>query len=279
MTFQRRSILCPKCRALISGDEPRCPHCGFRRPGSWWNRFLVKSFREADQIVKGIIYVNIGMYGIALLLNPASVSFSLNPFSLLSLSNRSLLLLGATGSIPIDQFHRWWTLISANYLHGSILHLLFNLLAFKQLAPLIVREFGYYRMMSIYTLGGTTGFFVSYLVGIPFTIGASAAVCSLIGAAIYYSKSRGGIYGQVLYRQLGAWAIGILIFGLIVPGINNWGHGGGFLAGILAAYLLGYAESMKETRFHRFLGMTCIIVTAAVLSWAIITSVIARFWI
>jgi rhomboid protease GluP len=144
--------------------------------------------------------------------------------------------------MPIGQYNRWWTLISANYLHGGVLHLVFNLLAFKQLASFTLREYGAYRMVSIYTFGGMMGFLVSTLAGVPFTIGASAAVCSLIGSAIYYSKHRGGAYGQALYRQLGGWALGIFLFGLIVPGINNWAHGGGFLAGIAAAHWLSYHE-------------------------------------
>jgi rhomboid protease GluP len=207
------------------------------------------------------------------------MSLSLNPFSFLSPSNASLLLLGATGSIPIEQFHRWWTLISANYLHGGVLHLVFNLLAFRQLAPLIVHEFGPYRMVSIYTVGGISGFFVSYLAGIHFTIGASAAVCSLIGAAMYYGKKRGGVYGQALYKQISGWAMGIFIFGIVVPGINNWAHGGGFLAGIAMAHLLGYDERRRESLFHRFLGVACVIGTAIVLCWAIVTTIIARFFV
>jgi len=66
--------------------------------------------------------------------------------------------LGATGTIPIDALNRWWTLISANYLHGNILHIFFNMFAFKQIAPLVVQEYGVYRMFVLYTLGGAIGF-------------------------------------------------------------------------------------------------------------------------
>jgi rhomboid protease GluP len=277
MVSRRQSILCPRCRSLISLDESRCPHCGLRRPGSLWNRFLGRRPRDDDQFVRTVIYANIAMYVFSLILNPTAINLSLNPLSLLSPSNASLLLLGGTGKIPIDAYHRWWTLVSANYLHGGILHLLFNLFAFRQVAPLVVQEYGSYRMFSIYTIGGTAGFVVSYLAGVGFTIGASAAICSLIGAAMYYGRSRGGYYGQTIYRQLGGWAIAILVFGLIMPGINNWAHGGGFLAGIAIAYLLGYAEKRRETGSHRLLGVACIVLSAAVLGWAVVTSMIVRF--
>jgi rhomboid protease GluP len=228
-------------------------------------------------LIRAVVYANIAMYGFSLLLNPTAINFSLNPFSLLAPSNGSLLLLGATGKIPIASFHRWWSLVSANYLHGSVLHLVFNLIAFRQVAPMVGQEYGSHRMFVIYTVGGIAGFFVSYLAGIPFTIGASAAICSLIGAAMYYGKSRGGIYGQAIYRQLGAWVVAIFAFGFIMPEINNWAHGGGFLAGIGLAMLLGYHEKKVETRFHRLAGIGCLILSAAVLGWAVLTSMIIRF--
>jgi rhomboid protease GluP len=94
---------------------------------------------------------------------------------------------------------------------------------------------------------------------------------------MYYGKSRGGYYGQAIYGQLAGWAVGIFVFGLIVPGINNWAHGGGFLAGIGIGYLLGYDEKRGETRYHRLLGIGCIVLSAAVLGWAVVGSIVIRF--
>ena len=51
----------------------------------------------------------------------------------------------------------------------------------------------------------------------------------IAGALFFYGYTRGGIYGQVLYKQIGGWIVFLFIFGLIVPGINNWGHGGGIV--------------------------------------------------
>ena len=91
----------------------------------------------------------------------------------------------------------------------------------------------------------------------PLTIGASAAVCALIGAALYYGKSRGGRYGQAIYRQVIGWVVGLFAFGLIVPGINNWGHGGGILGGILIGYLLGYHEKRQPRAYHKLIAGIC----------------------
>jgi rhomboid protease GluP len=274
---KRQSILCPNCRKLISKDETRCPHCGTRSPGRWWkNNFWTSGMQGGDQLVKMIVYVNIGMYALSILFNPRSTVMSFNPLTTFAPAQKSLLLLGATGTLPIDQLHRWWTILSANYLHGGILHILFNMVAFWQLAPLIIQEYGTYRMFVIYTVSGLFGYWVSYLAEIAFTIGASAAVCGLIGAALFYGKSRGGSYGQALYKQVGGWAVGIFIFGLLVPGINNWGHGGGILAGILLGLLIGYQEQRKENIYHKLLAGGCAVLTVMVLIWAVTSGLYYR---
>jgi rhomboid protease GluP len=205
------------------------------------------------------------------------MGLSANPFMFLSPSNGALLLLGSTGTIPIDQGHRWWTLVSANYLHGGILHIVFNMIALRQIGPLVLREYGANRLIGLYTLGGIFGFLVSYFAGVRFTLGASAAVCSLIGASLYYGKSRGGAYGQAIYKQVSGWVLGLFLFGFLVPGINNWGHGGGIVGGIILGYLLGYNERTRENLFHRSLATVCVVLTVAVLAWATLSSVYYRF--
>ena len=269
---QRRSILCPNCRRLISGDETSCPYCGLKKPASLWQRLLGRGLHDGDQLLKILIGVNVVMYVLSLLLSARSTGFSLNPLFFLSPDSRSLLLLGASGHIPIDRLHRWWSLVSANYLHGSIMHIFFNMIALKQLGPLVLQEYGNSRMFIIYTLSGVCGFFVSYLAGVTFTIGASAAVCGLIGSALYFGKSRGGTYGQTIFRQIGGWAIAIFMFGFFVPAINNWAHGGGMLAGVALAFLLGYRERSRERQVHKIAALCCVFITGLVLLWAILSS-------
>lgn len=223
-----------------------------------------------DWLVKAIITINLVYFTISVLLSirGAGVSGFLSP------SQGSLLLLGATGTYPIDYYGRYWTLISANYLHGGILHIVFNLMALSQLAPKVISEYGSSRMFSIYSIGGVIGYVVSYMAGVPFTIGASAAVCGLIGALLYYGKSRGGVYGGALYREVSGWVISLFMFGLIFPGINNWAHGGGILGGIIAGALIGYNERRRENNFDHALALLCGLVTISVLGWAVMRAYI-----
>ncbi len=266
---KNNSMLCPNCRRLISRGIERCPYCDLRNPSSWWkNSFLPSKLFSAENIVHTIIYTNVVMFVLSLLLIPNHMGFHFSPFNFLSPSDSSLLLLGSTGTVPISQLGHWWSLLSANYLHGSLLHIVFNMIALNQIGPLVLQEYGKNRLIIIYTFGGVLGFILSSLVGIPFTIGASAAVCSLIGAMLFYGKHRGGAFGQAVYSQIGGWAIGIGVFGFVIPGINNWGHGGGMAAGALLGYLLGYKENKRETMSQKYLASICIVATLITLVYA-----------
>ena len=275
---KRKSILCPNCRKLISTDERRCPHCGMQSPGARWkNNPLTRGWGSGEQLIRMLIFTNIGMYVLSIIVDPQFSSGGFNPLRLFGPSLLSLQAMGATGAAWIHQTSGWWTLIAANYLHGSVLHIFFNMFALFQISPLIVQIFGPYRYFALYTLSGVGGFLVSYLAGIPSTIGASAALCGLIGAAIYYGKNRGGPFGQAVFRQIGGWAIGLLLFGFLVPGVNNWAHIGGMLSGALCALLLGYTEKSRERLVHRVLAGGCVVMTVLVLLFSVIRGLALLF--
>ena len=271
-----RAILCPHCRRLIGSEETVCSWCGTSRANPWWKALAwTRGSLGNNWPVQTIIIANVVFYIFSLILT-RNHSFTLNPLGLLSPGQTSLLLLGATGTVPIDEYGRYWSLLSANYLHGGLLHIAFNLMAFRQIAPWVSQEYGASRMFTIYTIGGVGGYIVSYLAGVPFTIGASAAICALIGSLLYFGKARGGTYGTMVYREVSGWVISLVLFGFIVPGINNWAHGGGILSGILLGMLLGYGEQRRETQMHRTIGIACGVATVACLAFAAVGSAAFR---
>ncbi len=271
MSSERKSILCPNCRKLISVDEPECPYCGLKRPGLHNAAGAVRKIFFGTNPVMAIIYINIAYYVLSLFLGVVSNE---GPVNFFSPSNQSLFLLGASGTYPVIIEHRFWTLISASFLHGGILHIGFNMMALYQLGPFILSEFGFHRFINLYIITGICGFATSVLFGVPFTIGASASVCGLIGAIIYYGKSRGGSYGEAIYKQAIGWVIGLIFFGLIFPGINNWAHGGGLLSGIALSFLMGYNDNKPESAWSKILAFACILLTAIILIWAVISSLL-----
>jgi len=271
MSSGRKSILCPNCRKLISRDEPACPYCGLIRPGLHNTAGVIRKIFLGSDPVRTIIYVNIVFYVLSLFLGGISTEGSLN---FMSPSSQSLFLLGASGTIPVIGAHRYWTLISASFLHGGILHIAFNMMALYQLGPFVLREFGFHRFINLYIITGICGFAVSVLFGVPFTIGASASICGLIGAIIYFGKSRGDHYGEIIYKEAMGWVVGLIVFGLIFSGINNWAHGGGILSGIGLAFLMGYNDSKQESAWIKLLAYACILITVLVLIWAVANSML-----
>ena len=252
---------------MIDSNESSCTWCGAERPASRATlASLFSGGRDGKWQINAIIAANAAYYLLSLVLSRHG-GFSANPLSFLSPDQRSLFLLGATGTVPVLQFGRFWTLIAASYLHGGLLHIFFNMMALRQIGPWVSSEFGPSRMFIIYTVSGITGYLASCLAGVSLTIGASASVCGLIGALFFFGKSRGGSYGAAVSREVSGWLISLVLFGLVMPGINNWGHGGGIVGGALLAKLLGYQERGAERGGHTLLALLLALATVMVLAW------------
>ncbi len=203
----------------------------------------------------------------------------LTPSGLFSVNNERLLAFGASGILPVFRFGRWWTVLSAGWLHANLLHIAFNVYGLWQIAPAIEKIYGTGRSWIIYTLSGATGFALSSLsVFVPgcvgrvlgyggTTVGASAALFGLLGALLHYSRRTGM---RALGQMVWSWALPMFVFGLM-PGlhIDNWAHLGGFAGGWLLSYLL---DPLKPERLdHLIGGVLCLLASAGAIVWSIVT--------
>jgi rhomboid protease GluP len=269
--FRQRSgsSLCYACGKLNRVDASTCFYCGRRNPGLWgFGPTLGRLIGHMD--FAGLVTViAVTAYVASLLLDPRGLRLSSSPFDFLSPTGRALNILGMAGAIPWDA-GRWWTVLTAIYLHGSLLHLVFNVLWIRQMAPDVEEVYGHARFIAIFTLSGALGFLASNAVGVGFTLGASGGIFGLFGAMVYYGRQRGGIFGQAVLRQYGTWALVIFVMGF-VPGmhVNNWGHAGGFAGGFLSALLLGAGEHRPERGGHRVLAAMCLGITAVAFGLAL----------
>jgi rhomboid protease GluP len=268
------SSLCYACGKLNRIDIARCFHCGAPRPGLWgfapWLAWLTRrlSFGRLVSVVCVVAYLA------ALALDPQAALRPRGFLGALAPSGAALDTLGMTGAYAWAQ-GRWWTLVTAIYLHGGILHLVFNVLWINQLAPAVEDVYGRARLVAIFTVAGVLGFVVTVLVGVPFSVGASGAVFGLLGALVFYGRHRGGWFGVAVFRQYGQWALVLFILGFLMPGVNNLAHAGGFAGGYVAAQLLGYGERAPERGGHQLAAVAAIALTA--LSFALtIWSALAR---
>ena len=266
------SSLCYACGKLNRVDAAVCFYCGRRHPGLWGFAPLLGRVVGELAFARIVTAVCVAAYAAALVLDPAAALRPRGLFGLLAPSSTALLALGMTGALAWD-LGQWWTLFTAMYLHGSLLHIVFNLLWINQLAPAVEGLFGRARLVLVFTAGGVAGFILSNAAGVPATIGASGAVFGLLGAMVRYGRSRGGIFGMAVFRQYWQWSLVLFVMGFLMPGVNNLAHAGGFFGGYLAAAVVGHGEQRREGGLHRLAAMATLAVTALSFGLAVWTAV------
>ncbi|MFH2058682.1 MAG: rhomboid family intramembrane serine protease [Pseudomonadota bacterium] len=221
-----------------------------------------------------MIVINVIMFIVSLIYSGKNIGLTLNPLFAFTPSMDVLTFLGASGRHPIELFETWWSLITANWLHGSLLHIIFNMMALRTVAPLVIKEFGFCRMFSIFTLTGISGFLLSYAGNVYMTIGASSGLCGLIGAALYFGKSRGGEWGKLVYKQTSGWVFSLILVGFLIPNINNYAHAGGLFSGIVFGWVFGYQEKRKESFFDLILALFFTAITLFLLARSVLSGFI-----
>jgi rhomboid protease GluP len=208
------------------------------------------------------------MYALTLIASRGDVGGA-SLFGLLSPNNTSLLLFGASGAVPVFLLDRWWTVLSAGWLHGGLLHIFFNLYWVRLLAPAVSDLYGPGRLVIIYTVGGVVGFALTTFAGayfqfMPFaalrgasmTVGASASIFGLLGALVYYGRRTGS---SGTYRFAMQYAAFMFVFGLIMPGVDNYAHAGGFLGGYVVGQMLD--PLTPERVNHMAWALVCIVLS------------------
>jgi rhomboid protease GluP len=252
------AILCPRCHKLISDDVPRCHHCGLVRPGMFGLASRLRQLGLHLDFPHLITVLCVALYVVSLLLD---LSALLNPrgmMEILAPSGRASFDAGASGFLPVYRFGRWWTVITAIYLHGNLLHILFNMMWVRQLGPVVEQLFGTWRLFVIFTISGAVGFVASSTMGAQLTLGASGSIFGLLAAAIAYGRRTGQ---DMFTRQFLSWALIMFVFGFIVPGIDNWAHGGGFVGGYVTAWFFGRSQDDREGLGAYLLGGACAVLT------------------
>jgi len=266
------SVVCPSCGTLVGVNDQQCLTCGRRNPGLWgFGPFLNRLGRDLG-FTQFVIGACITLYMLMLISDPNGISTG-GLFNFLSPSSRTLFLFGESGALPVFAFGRWWTVLTAGWLHAGLLHIFFNLMWIRQLAPATSEMYGPSRMIIIYTIAGITGFTASTLAGafLPalggagFTVGASAPIFGLLGALVYYGRRTGS---SVVGDQAKSWAVALFIFGFLFRGVDNWAHLGGFVGGYVISKLL---DPLRPERVdHLIAALVCLIVTAAAIVFSIV---------
>jgi rhomboid protease GluP len=269
------AVVCASCGVLVGVNDDRCYNCGRRNPGLWGYGPALRSLGQDMGFVPLVMGGTIILFALSLLLSRGEMQMlTLSP------NNAILFLLGEAGAVPVFQYGRWWTLLTAGWLHGGVLHIFFNVLWIRQLGPAVAELYGPARMIIIYTLSSVAGFALSsvageflwwmpvyFLRGAQYTVGASAAIFGLLGAAVYYGRRTGSSHASRIGLQ---YALIMGVFGLIFPGVDNYAHAGGFAGGYLTSMLL---DPLKPERVDHMIGAAvCLLATLIAIVASVVTA-------
>lgn len=252
--------MCPNCRAFISTDDRVCPYCNtevaprvtMRRVSSDALGGMIPHARFATVV---IMLINTGLY-IATGVASSHVGGGLSEPDL-----RTLVDFGAKYAPAVAE-GQWWRLITAGFLHGSLLHILMNMWVLFDLGAQVDDLMGTSRFLAVYLISNVTGFTASlFFVPAP-SLGASAAIFGLIGAMIGLGLRERTTRGAAIFRFYSRWAIYGIVLSFI-PGTDIAAHLGGLVGGFVVGYIAGspgYLPALE--RAWQAIAGVCVGVTA-----------------
>ncbi len=157
-------------------------------------------------------------------------SFNFDPYT--------LIIFGAKYN-PMIASGQYYRLLTAMFLHSDITHLLLNMYALNILGKNIEIVYGKFKFIIIFLVAGIFGSLGSFIFNDSISVGASGAIFGLFGAYLYLYFSRPYIFHRKQLINL-LTIIGInLMFGILVPNIDNWGHIWGLIGGFIISWAIG----------------------------------------
>ncbi len=142
----------------------------------------------------------------------------------------------------------YWRLITPVFLHGSLMHIAFNMYALYALGPQLERFYGSWQFLLLYLTCGFGGVVASFVFTTAPSVGASTAIFGLLGAHGIFAYLNQKTFGERAKRSLRS-VVQIAAINLLIgftPGIDNWGHFGGLVAGAIVGWFGGPVFKIAE---------------------------------
>jgi rhomboid protease GluP len=241
----QRPRLCPACRALVGSTASKCHECGAS---------LNYSLAAASQSLSGLLpadfpvtyslmIANLLMFTVTVMASVESGNFSWMG----DVDGNILRRLGAMVPFNIVVMGEWWRLVMPIFLHGGLLHILFNCWVLADIGRMVEETYGSPRYLFIYVVTGIASFYVSMRWSIfaygggAWSIGASGSLMGLMGLIIAMTKRRGGAYARMIRSRIIQWVIYIFVLGFFFRA-DHAAH----LGGLAAGYMLGLFFADRE---------------------------------
>jgi membrane associated rhomboid family serine protease len=151
--------------------------------------------------------------------------------------NFALWRFGSEWSPDILDNHQWWRLVTSTFLHGGVVHLAMNMVSLWSVGVYLEDTLGKAKTLLLYLVLGFAASAVSVWWhtqdgGVANSVGASGAICGLIGVAIGFSLRHRNAARHMQSHYVG-WAIWIVLIGFSGMRIDNSAHAGGLVCGVL----------------------------------------------
>lgn len=135
----------------------------------------------------------------------------------------------------------FWRLLTPVFLHGSLIHIAFNMYALYVIGVGLERYYGHKRFLLLYFLAGFSGNLASFIFTPEPSLGASTAIFGLVaaqGVFVYKNKFLFGKNARSMLTNILSIILVNLALGLS-PRIDNWGHLGGLVGGLFFSWFAG----------------------------------------
>lgn len=242
---------CPSCGALITPQLARCRQCGTYLHGTQLEGLLFERLLPAPLRASpgtGLLFVMVAFFFVV-------QGLVAGPESILGFSSYSLRQLGGLDGTRIV-LGEYWRFVTSAFTHGGIIHLAFNLYALTIAGPAVEELFDRKKMWLITVISGVLSMVASYVWSVEImghvaflSVGFSGAISGLFGAAIFGGR-RAGPRAAELVRFMTRWTILVAVFGLVMQGVDNAAHVGGFVvgAGLSTVIPLGLTQTVAANR-------------------------------
>lgn len=212
------------------------------------NKAYEKVFKKKTIVVTYVLIV------LNILLYLLEVSGLINPLTF------------ATSGSAIRNRH-FWVLLTSAFMHADILHLACNMYSLYIIGTQVETVLGKVKYLIVYFVSAIVCALLSGLLTGGASIGASGAIFGLLGALLYFGYHYRLYLGNVITSQILPVILLNLFIGFALPGIDNFGHIGGLVGGVLSAMIVGVKE--ENDKSDRINGTIVLVIIIAFLIYMI----------
>ena len=258
-----RPRLCPACGTLVGSSATKCHVCGANMTFSFAaaSRSISRFMPQTSPVTYAMLAICAVMYALSFIITmKLGEGGGGGLMNLGGISGQVADRLGA--SLPLSSpfggpgdLSQPWRLITAIFLHGSLLHIGFNMWVLMDIGPMVEELYGSARYLFLYVATGVAGYLLSSAMGRS-SVGASGALLGLIGVLLAATTGRKSMGAQAMRSALIRWLIYIGVMGFLFPGIDNYAHIGGAVSGyLLGRFMADRAPAdLRERKIADFLG-------------------------